>query len=691
MLLPDPDRWKLLSPRIDELLLLDGVARSERLAELASSDSSLADELTRLLAHQTSLQHKGFLAGSAASSVDLEHGLAGLEVGAYVLSSPLGQGGSGSVWRARRNDGRHEGEVAVKLLHMSLLGHAAAERFRREGAILARLIHPNIAGLLDAGLTPAGQPFMVLELVEGEAIDVHCDRLALDTGARLRLFLDVLSAVSHAHRHLVVHRDLKPTNVFVTAEGRVKLLDFGIAKLIDADSEADGATELTREGGRALTPEYAAPEQFLGGEVTTATDVYALGVVLFKLLGGRHPTPCGRGSPSRMLQAVVEQDPARLSRFDTRSEHPSGGRPDNDAIAAKRSSTLAKLGKQLAGDLDNILAKTLRKLPAERYASVDALAEDLRRHLAHQPISVRVDAWSYRAAKFFRRHRTAALGVAVSLLTMLAGVIGTAIQARNAHQQSLVAARERDQALRELTYAEAANEFIGNVLTEGSRRPTSSVGLLDQADALLEAQFADAPALRLRMQLMLATMYVELTEERKALALLDRALPKSERSLAAVDSDKRLRVDCLAASLREDLPALDRAMARYTEIPGAGASEQKAQRQASAYCLTRRSIVLRRAGRLEEAAADARHSLALIGVPSPGQSLPTWRRHWPPAWQPKTTPASEARGLHTASRLARPSLCEAEHRSSSARSTKLGHPLPLRSNTWWRPRGRIRR
>jgi hypothetical protein len=203
--------------------------------------------------------------------------LAGQHLGPYVLEEPLGQGGGGSVWRARREDGRFEGAVAIKLLHLSLLGRAGAERFRREGHILARLKHPHIASLLDAGVTPGGQPYLVLELVQGERIDRHCDALSLSVEARLELFGDVLAAVAHAHTHGVIHRDLKPGNILVTSEGQVKLLDFGVAKLLDDEAGSGESTELTREGGRALTPEYAAPEQLRGEGVTTATDVYALG------------------------------------------------------------------------------------------------------------------------------------------------------------------------------------------------------------------------------------------------------------------------------------------------------------------------------------------------------------------------------------------------------------------------------
>src|SRR5438552_4753893 len=218
-----------------------------------------------------------------------------------------------SVWLARRSDGRFEGKVAVKLLNAALVGRAGEERFRREGDILARLTHPHIARLIDAGVSATGQPYLVLEFVEGERIDHYCDDRRLDVAARLRLFLDVLAAVGHAHANLIVHRDIKPSNVLVAGDGSVKLLDFGIAKLLEDEAQAGEATELTREAGRALTPEFAAPEQVLGAPVTTVTDVYALGVLLYVLLGGQHPAGESTHSAAELIKAIVDESPTRLS------------------------------------------------------------------------------------------------------------------------------------------------------------------------------------------------------------------------------------------------------------------------------------------------------------------------------------------------------------------------------------------
>ena len=627
--LPGRDDWQRLSPLLDEVLDLPPDARGPWLASLAAHDPSTAAQLRRLLDEDDAARAQGFLAGQAPSSTDdasLPGSLAGVTVGAYTLEEPLGQGASGSVWRARRSDGRVDAVAAVKLLHLSLLGHSAAERFRREGAILARLAHPNIARLMDAGVTPAGQPYLVLELVEGRPIDEQCDALGFDVDTRLRLFVDVLGAVAHAHRHLVVHRDIKPQNVLLNTDGQVRLLDFGIAKLVDDDAPHAEATALTREAGRVLTPAYAAPEQFSGAPISTATDIYALGVLLYRLLVGRHPTARAGATTDEMIHAVIHTEPVRPSRAAARPLDPHTTLTDVDARARQRASTPERLGRRLQGDLDNILDRMLRKAPAERYRSVDDVAADLRRHLAHLPVSARPDVWHYRVAKFVRRHRLAVAAAAVLGLSLAGGIVGTLTQAQRASRLGELAQRERDHALSELAVAEAANEFIGNVLTEGSRQPMSSAALLDQAAGLLERQFADAPPLKARMQMMLGTMYGELLENAKATEVLDAAAELARVQPAALGAPARAQVDCLRAALRQDRPALERAIATLPALappsqPAAEGGALAEGAQAHAVCLTRRSVLLRREGRIADAEADARAALGLLGAPRPGREL----------------------------------------------------------------------
>src|ERR1700728_762538 len=279
----------------------------------------------------------------------------------------------GSVWLAERNDGRFERRVAVKFIHIALMGKGGEGRFKREGSILGRLSHPHIAELIDAGVSAAGQPYLVLEYIEGDSIDGYCDRQKLDVEARIRLFLEVLGAVAHAHANLIVHRDLKPSNVLVSKDGHVKLLDFGIAKLLEGESQDGAATALTMDGGRVMTPEYAAPEQVTGTPVTTATDVYALGVLLYVLLTGQHPAGRNLRSTADLVKAIVDTEPTRPS--DVVAPVLSNGE-ETATNAARRTTTPERLSRLLRGDLDTIIAKALKKNPQERYTSVTAFADD---------------------------------------------------------------------------------------------------------------------------------------------------------------------------------------------------------------------------------------------------------------------------------------------------------------------------
>ena len=307
----DKARWNAVSPYLDHALDLEEDERARWLEVLREDQPEVAADLEQLLEARRTVLEERFLEHGGVVPCE-EMSLAGHTVGAYRLMAPIGHGGMGTVWLAERSDGRFEGRAAVKLLNLSLMGASPSrgeERFRREGSLLARLTHPNIARLIDAGVSSSGQPYLVLEHIDGQTIDRYCDDHALGVEARIRLFLGVLSAVAHAHANLVVHRDLKPSNVLVSADGQVKLLDFGIAKLLQTDEWG----VLTREGGTALTPEFAAPEQVTGNQVTTSTDVYSLGVLLYLLLGGQHPAGSGPKSPADLVKAIVDTDPPRLS------------------------------------------------------------------------------------------------------------------------------------------------------------------------------------------------------------------------------------------------------------------------------------------------------------------------------------------------------------------------------------------
>jgi serine/threonine-protein kinase len=505
----DEIRWKALSPWLDRALEMAPKERPGWLAELGRDDPRLAGELAALLEENDALAREGFLEGPSSPPLA---SLSGQNLGAWTLEAPIGQGGMGSVWSAHRADGRYEGKAAVKLLHMALLGRAGEDRFRREGSILARLAHPHIARLIDAGLSFLGQPYLVLEYVEGEPIDAHCDAQRLDVTARLRLFLDVLAAVGHAHSHLVVHRDLKPSNVLVDRTGQVKLLDFGIAKLLE-DESLPGEGTLTREGGRALTPAFAAPEQVLGKPITTATDVYSLGVLLYLLLTGMHPAGEDSLTPAELLRAVVDVQPPRPSAaFASARSRAPAMLADN---AARRSATPDRLVRLLRGDLDSIAAKALEKDPQERYSSVAAFADDLRRYLAHEPIGARPASFAYRAARFLRRNRAAvatASAVAAALIATGAFAVWQMIAA-NAQRRAA-----EDQASR----AEASRSFLERVLADASTsgRPFTTSDLL----LSVQAQYGSGESQPAIEQLIhLAMIFANVGENKKAHGLLEEA------------------------------------------------------------------------------------------------------------------------------------------------------------------------
>jgi serine/threonine-protein kinase len=536
----DKSRWQVLSPLLDELLEADAAERDARLATIRRGDSTLGAELAGLLAQQAEVETAQFLEGpvlalpGAATLVEQV-------VGNYTLERPLGQGGMGSVWLARRSDGRYEGRAAVKFLNLALLGRGGLERFQREGNLLARLAHPNIAHLIDAGVT-AGQPYLVLEYVEGEAIDRWCDAHTLDVAARVRLLLEVLAAVAHAHGKLILHRDLKPSNILVTSEGRVKLLDFGIAKLLEDAPQAQSSMA-TQLAGRAFTPEYAAPEQVQAGEATMATDVYALGVLLYVLLAGRHPTADETATPVDRLRTLVETEPRRLSE--------SAGRIDA-ATARLRSTTPQQLERALRGDLDNIVAKALRKSPAERYPTAAALADDLRRFLDDEPIGARPDSLGYRMRKFVRRYRLVVGAASATLLALVAGVAGTGWQAYEARKQ-------RDVALQEIRYARASHEVLMSLLDEAFRTGAEERWreMLERAREQLRTQHAKDPISRARILLMLAGRYSSINDERGEVDISEELL-----RLAPTLPDPAMRAQIACAQADIYLYARDVARAR---------------------------------------------------------------------------------------------------------------------------------
>jgi serine/threonine protein kinase/TolB-like protein/thioredoxin-like negative regulator of GroEL len=422
----DRERWQRLSPILEAALDLPPTARAAYLDETCAGDSDLRRQVEELLEAEAaagSFLAAGALERGAPLVAELADGpraspaaaAGGRLVGVYRLVAELGEGGMGTVHLAERVDGHFEQRVAIKLLKQGLADEDAKRRFLQERQILARLDHPGIARLIDGGVTAEGTPFFVMERVEGRPVTAYCDEQGFGIEQRLRVFLEICDAVQYAHRSLVIHRDLKPSNILVDAAGRVKLLDFGIAKLL-AGGSGGSPLEATRTFVRAMTPEYAAPEQVRNEPVTAATDVYSLGVLLYELLTGQRPYQVGRGGLSEMERAILEQEPLRPSARTATAPGPTGAGGPRETR------------RRLRGDLDRIVLKALEKAPERRYPTAQALAADIRRHLDGLPISARGDNALYRARKFVRRHRAgvaavAMTGIAVVLLAVVAVLV----------------------------------------------------------------------------------------------------------------------------------------------------------------------------------------------------------------------------------------------------------------------------
>jgi eukaryotic-like serine/threonine-protein kinase len=529
-----PEQWRPFSEYLDQALDLPEAERAAWLAALAQRSPELAAAVADALSQRDRMGYSEFLAQPLLHSSGLPAGatMIGRHVGPYVIEAEIGRGGMGSVWRARRADDRFETTVAVKFLHASWIGLQGEQRFRSEGQMLGRLDHPNIARLIDAGLLDTMHPYLVLEYVEGEAIDAYCAAKDLNVEARVDLFLGVLAAVGHAHSHLIVHRDIKPSNIFVTRSGTVKLLDFGIAKLLD-----DGSAALTKSGGAALTPQFAAPEQLLGKPVTTATDVYSLGLVLYVLLTGKHPVLADSVSSAHFIHAVLTQDAPQASTI---------------------GSMAAPWRRLLQGDLDNILGKALKKVPAERYASVGAFADDLKRYLTHEPVKACADTATYRLTKFVRRHRGGVLSGLLTVLILCAATITTFLQ-------KLEANRQRDAAQFEARRAESSNDFLNLLLlSDGgtNQASLSAAGRIDLGAKMLELQYRDDPRFAGRMLVQLSNQYRGQTFTRQAVALDTRAY---ELGKGAQDPELMALAQCSATDTEASAGIVTNAPQRLAE------------------------------------------------------------------------------------------------------------------------------
>jgi len=614
--------------RAEELFLrvsaLPEAGRATALDEACGADAALAREVRSLLDHA---RRMGDFLEEPALGADFDlpsqpaENLAGQLVGRYRLERCIGSGGMGTVYLATRADAEFSQRVAVKLVKRGMDSDEILRRFRAERQTLAALHHPNIALLLDGGVSDSGQPYLVMEYVEGEPIDRYCDRHRLSVEARLSLFLAICDAVRHAHQNLVVHRDLKPANILVSGDGIPKLVDFGIAKLIAPGERRHATTPQERR----LTPEYASPEQVRGQPVTTSSDIYSLGVILYELLCGHQPYRFPTRTPAEIERVVAEGSTRLPSEAAGMAEPPRPDEPDTgitpELVGDARAVRPDVLRRRLRGDLDTIVLMALRKEPERRYASVDHLAGDIRRHLEGLPVSAHRDTFGYRLGKFARRHRVGtALGLVV-LLLLTGAVVSVVWQARVASRQRDAAVEAREQADRAREQAVATVEFLqrmlGAVDPNANGRDVTVREVLDAAAARLDAELAAQPLVQAGLRETIGQTYLSLGLLDEAEVQLRRALEQRLALLGPrhhnVASSQLAVANLLYArqSLDEAESHLRSALATFREVDG----ERSA---VVATTLNSLGAVLVSQGRLEEAEEAQRHALEISRELSPG-------------------------------------------------------------------------
>lgn len=539
--------WHQVAPYLDEALSLDEEERQSWLARINVQKPEIAKLVHELLADRDRLNAQGFLENSQLRAPPLnELGgaakllesatpggggwrgefFAGMCLGDYRLIREIGRGGMSTVWLGERRDGGLKRNVALKLPFTPSHRWRLAERFDRERDILARLTHPHIARLYDAGVDPSGQPYLVMEYIDGIPLTAYCDNARLTVRERLKIFRQVLDAVEYAHSQLVLHRDLKPSNILVTAQGHVALLDFGIAKMLSR--EAPDNPTVTEFSARALTPEYASPEQIDARVLSTATDVYSLGVVLYELLSGMRPYRAMRDSAAALAEAILLQQPRMMSQCEFDAE-----------ITTRRGTTAAKLARSLKGDLDVIALKALKKAPQERYRSVADFSQDIFNHLSSIPVRARPDSLAYRAARFLSRYRVQTTTAAIGVLAVLGG--GAA-----AMWQAHAAAEQRDRAVALANRNTAVTDFLNSLMTEaaGSDKPVSVGAMVARSERLVLANTKGNPETRAAILQAIAEYYGDLGDYARASSLFERAI-----QLTAHSRDRALRTEliCLQA------------------------------------------------------------------------------------------------------------------------------------------------
>jgi eukaryotic-like serine/threonine-protein kinase len=533
------DRWPLLRPLLDRALELDGDARRAYVASLDAADADLRAELERLLVAHEALGTKAMpnamdlavpaVADRLHEDAALDEARVGSSIGPYRLTRLLGAGGMGAVYLAERTDDDFTQTVALKVVRRSLGNHQARDRFERERQILAGLKHPGVALLFDGGQTTDGQSYYTMEYVDGVTITEYCDSAADTVAARVALLLQVATTLAHAHQNLIVHRDIKPSNVLVTSEGRVKLVDFGLAKLLDEHV----MPTLTQTGLGPMTPVYAAPEQFLNGATTVATDIYQFGVLCFLVLTSHLPYRANPNDHLRWARAVTEDEPMMLVR---------AAEADTPPVGSARPVT-PRLRRQLTRDLDAIVRKALAKVPERRYRSMDAMITDLEAFLAHRPVAARPAGPAYFAWRFMQRHRYGSAAVLIAGLALaIVGAVAI-VQARSAAEQAERASQAAE--IRDVTRAMLTDLLRVGHSNTASQRPTSALEALDQGAERTLLALGENPLHRAIAVSVLAESYLELDHPQRARDLIEQMLPRLNDP--AIPRIEKLQLDLLRA------------------------------------------------------------------------------------------------------------------------------------------------
>jgi eukaryotic-like serine/threonine-protein kinase len=504
----DQTRWQQIQSLFEQALDVPADDRDVFVKTKCGGDKDLYDDVIKMLRADENAH--SLFSGGAVEALGFPKPLSmvGRRIGSFELVREVGSGGMGVVYLARRVDGQFEQNVAVKLIKRGMDTEQILRRFQIERQILAGLDHPNIARLLDGGVTDDGLPYFTMEYVEGIPIDQYCDRNRLTVEQRLAMFLSACDAVVFAQQNLVVHRDLKPANIVVTVAGQVKLLDFGIAKVLSDQPLLGLPDPLTRTGFRVMTPGYASPEQVRGDQVTTASDVYSLGVILYELLSGRRPYVTTGVSIQEIEKAIVSTDPRRPSAAAVSASSdapPVSGDADSQTLSAFRSSSPERLKRRLSGDLDNICLMALRKDPRRRYASVEQLREDIKRHLSGLPVTARPETLSYTISKFMQRHRLAVTLAAVIVL-VISGLVTF---------YTIRLAEERDRARTEARKAAEVASFLTDLFEIADPIATSGETvtareLLERGSERIEVELADQPDVQANLLYVIGKVYYNL-------------------------------------------------------------------------------------------------------------------------------------------------------------------------------------